>query len=225
MASSFTLSVSFLSLALAAGALNSTTAGTVNVFEDAKVGWENGPTQRGTMTLVWGSIATVITCTWTILCLNLPALGDSPWEYTKRKAKWMGINILFPEFVFALSIEHLRLALDDLSRLQVKLSRTKADTTRPQSSLWKVHVGKLERTLGRVFGIEMDLAVTGKPEVVQQEEKKEMSQTETKLINAEGKTKSVLFHITRFLTPPQKNVYRMFASQNTRAQKSNMYGP
>jgi hypothetical protein len=225
MARPFTLSVSFLSLALAAGAQNSTTAGTVNVFEDAKVGWENAPPPGATTTLVWGSIATVITCTWTILCLNLPALGDSPWEYRKRKAKWMGINILFPEFVFALSIEHLRLALDDLSRLQVKLSRTKADTTRHQSGLWKVHVGKLERTLGRVFGIEMDLAVTGKSEVVEQEEKKEMSQTETKIINAEGKTKSVLFHTTRFLTPPQKNVYQTFASQNTRAQKSNMYGP
>lgn len=45
--------------------LNSTTPG--------KVGWEPGPTQRGTLTLVWSCVATMFACTWSILHLNVPA--------------------------------------------------------------------------------------------------------------------------------------------------------
>lgn len=81
---------------------------------ETRVGWYAGPTERGTLALVYSCLATVITCTWTVLHLNVPALKDGPWKRGFRKARWMAITILFPEFIFAKAICELRSALRDL---------------------------------------------------------------------------------------------------------------
>ncbi|KAI0168331.1 hypothetical protein BJ166DRAFT_496572 [Pestalotiopsis sp. NC0098] len=81
---------------------------------DTRVGWYAGPTERGTLALVYSCLATIITCTWTVLHLNVPALKDGPWKKGFRKARWMAITILFPEFIFAKAICELRSALRDL---------------------------------------------------------------------------------------------------------------
>lgn len=102
----------FLAIALANTTQNTTTTGSNNL--EARVGWYAGPTERGTLALVYSCLATIITCTWTVLHLNVPALKDGPWKKGFRKAKWMAITILFPEFIFAKAICELRSALCDL---------------------------------------------------------------------------------------------------------------
>src|SRR5947207_249854 len=67
---------------------------------DPGVGWDSGPGQRGTLDIVWVCLCTVVACTWTILHLNVPGPGDGFWVKIGRKAKWMVITILFPEFIF-----------------------------------------------------------------------------------------------------------------------------
>lgn len=84
--------------------------------EDPVVGWDAGPNRRGTLRLIWSCVATIFTCTWTVLHLNVPGHKDSPARRLSRKIKWLAINVLFPEFIFSKAICDLRLALDELRR-------------------------------------------------------------------------------------------------------------
>lgn len=79
-----------------------------------KNGWQNGPNQRGTITIIWSCLSTILACTWTILHLNVPSREDSLLIKIRRKAKWMLITILFPEFIFSKAICELQMAVDDL---------------------------------------------------------------------------------------------------------------
>ena len=87
---------------------------------NVKIGWENGPTQRGTLTLVWSCMSTVIASTWTILHLNIPGRYDGVWLKIGRKTKWMLITILFPEFIFSKALSELQMAVDDLYAMKEK---------------------------------------------------------------------------------------------------------
>ncbi|KAF2994266.1 hypothetical protein E8E13_002274 [Curvularia kusanoi] len=92
---------------------------TANVSdEDTKVGWQSGSSERGTLTLVYSCLITIFSCTWTVLHLNVPPLGDSAFRKALRKAKWMLITALFPEFIFSKAICDLRLALEDLYKFK-----------------------------------------------------------------------------------------------------------
>ncbi|KAG6356943.1 hypothetical protein INS49_014818 [Diaporthe citri] len=84
--------------------------------EEALVGWDAGPARRGTLRLLWSCIATMFTCTWTVLHMNVPGYNDSPMRRLTRKMKWLAINVLFPEFIFSKAVCDLRLALDELRR-------------------------------------------------------------------------------------------------------------
>jgi hypothetical protein len=110
---------------------------------DVKLGWQDGPNLRGTLTLVWSCLSTMIACTWTILHLNVPGPHDDAWTKTGRKAKWMFITILFPEFVFSKSICELQMAVDDLHAMNEK-----KDVTR-----WEVSYGPGLQLLHKLFHV------------------------------------------------------------------------
>lgn len=114
-----------LAVALADSTQNTTTTGSNNL--ETRVGWYAGPTERGTLTLVYSCLATIITCTWTVLHLNVPALEDESWRRGFRKAKWMAITILFPEFIFAKAICELRSALHGLLEFDTTLREWEGD--------------------------------------------------------------------------------------------------
>jgi len=83
-------------------------------------GWQKGPAERGTMTILWSCLTTVFACTWTILHLNVPCLldWDSTWDKILRKIKWMAITVIFPEFIFAKAVCELQMAIEDLHELK-----------------------------------------------------------------------------------------------------------
>lgn len=81
---------------------------------DDVVGWVPGPSERGTLTLVWSCVITIFACTWTVLHLNVPGRHDNSLIVALRKLKWMVINILFPEFILSKAVCDLRLALQEL---------------------------------------------------------------------------------------------------------------
>lgn len=93
------------------------------------VGWVAGPTERGTLSLVWSCLITIFACTWTVLHLNVPGYYDKPRTIVLRKLKWMVINILFPEFILSKAICDLRLALHELLRFDAYLQEHEKDTT------------------------------------------------------------------------------------------------
>lgn len=67
-------------------------------------GWVSQPDGRGTFDIVWSSLLTVFLCTWTVLCLNLPAKTDSYSRRMFRKFRWMLLAIIGPEFVLSFAI-------------------------------------------------------------------------------------------------------------------------
>lgn len=108
------------------------------------VGWVAGPTERGTLSLVWSCLITIFACTWTVLHLNVPGYYDKPRTIVLRKLKWMVINMLFPEFILSKAICDLRLALHELLEFDAYLREHKKDMT------WTIeHHSGLE-----VYGIE-----------------------------------------------------------------------
>lgn len=64
-----------------------------------RVGWTQSPNQRGTINLLWSCLSTVFLCTWTVLCLNVPAKDDSFWVQMRRKARWSLIAVFGPEIL------------------------------------------------------------------------------------------------------------------------------
>ena len=104
---------------------NNHTAGTASDGQQIKVGWKAGPTQRGSLMLIYGCLSTIFASTWAVLHLNVPAPYDSAWTRGLRKIKWMAITILFPEFIFSKAVCELRLAVADLYSMHVKLKETR----------------------------------------------------------------------------------------------------
>ncbi|RKU44786.1 hypothetical protein DL546_007203 [Coniochaeta pulveracea] len=69
------------------------------VASGGRVGWIDGASYRGTWDIVWLCVATTFICTYTLLCLNIPAPKDSTWTLIKRRSLWMVLAILGPEIV------------------------------------------------------------------------------------------------------------------------------
>lgn len=61
--------------------------------------WVDQADHRGTFDIVWSTVFTMFICTYTILCLNVPAPKDTWWKILRRRIMWMGLGILGPEFV------------------------------------------------------------------------------------------------------------------------------
>lgn len=85
-----------------------------NTTANDVVGWVADRPERSTLTLIWSCVITIFACTWNVLHLNVPGRRDKSWERALRKAKWMVINILFPEFILSKAICDLRLAARQL---------------------------------------------------------------------------------------------------------------
>ncbi|CZT02216.1 uncharacterized protein RCO7_11055 [Rhynchosporium graminicola] len=73
-------------------------------MEQLTHGWASQPDSRGTLDIVWSSLLTVFLCTWTVLCLNLPARTDSYFKFMLRKLRWMLLATIGPEFVLSFAI-------------------------------------------------------------------------------------------------------------------------
>lgn len=63
------------------------------------VGLVSTPGGRGTVKLVYGCLSTILLCAWSSLHLNVPPDGEDTCEQYGRRAIWMIITIIFPEYV------------------------------------------------------------------------------------------------------------------------------
>lgn len=79
----------------------------------AHTAFVRSPNARGTLDIVWGCLAVIVLCTWSVLHLNVP-LQVVPRNrkqkfirainHTSSKLCWMFLNILAPEMPFAQAV-------------------------------------------------------------------------------------------------------------------------
>ena len=60
---------------------------------------------RGTIDIIWISLATKFISTYVISCLNVPSVGESWWSIAYHRILWMDISIAGPEFVLTAAAE------------------------------------------------------------------------------------------------------------------------
>jgi hypothetical protein len=69
-------------------------------------GWVSTPNQRGTRDILFSCFATIWLCTWTSLCLNVPAPRSSQkCRLLRYKFRWQLFAIFFPEVLVATAAE------------------------------------------------------------------------------------------------------------------------
>ncbi len=77
-------------------------------------GWVDQPDTRGTIDIIWTNVFAVFICTFTLLCLNIPAANDTPWKITSRRLFWMGLAIAGPEFLLTAACGQLSTAQESV---------------------------------------------------------------------------------------------------------------
>ncbi|CAD6585838.1 MAG: hypothetical protein ASARMPREDX12_002130 [Alectoria sarmentosa] len=113
-------------------------------------GWQSSCNRRGTFDILSSCLILIFASTWTVLHLNIPAPKDSWWTKGTRKAKWMAVNVLFPEFIFAHAMEERSMAADALQLLRLANGEIYSDLT-----WWQ----KICDTLGFFKGVQDSLRV------------------------------------------------------------------
>lgn len=98
-----------------------------NSSDPSRVGWKSGPSERGTMEIVWTCLATMFTCTWVCLHLNVPSTHDGWWTDFGRKLKWMLIMILAPEYVATTALAQRSIARASVKRVKQWYNDHKSD--------------------------------------------------------------------------------------------------
>ncbi|KAL2060242.1 hypothetical protein VTL71DRAFT_9637 [Oculimacula yallundae] len=68
------------------------------------LGWTNAPDGRGTIDIIWGCLVTMFLCSWSLLCLQLPAKDDRPVDILWRRAWLTALCALGPEFTLQLAL-------------------------------------------------------------------------------------------------------------------------
>lgn len=67
--------------------------------------WVPNPDRRGTANILETCLFTIFLCTWTVLHLNVPAVGDGFAKRLVRKIKWMMITMMLPEWTFSIAMQ------------------------------------------------------------------------------------------------------------------------
>ena len=67
-------------------------------------GWTSSPNSRGSIDIIWSCLITLIFCSWSAVCVNIPARGDSTFKKLQRKAWLTWICIIGPEYLLVIAL-------------------------------------------------------------------------------------------------------------------------
>ena len=99
--------------------------------------WVAGPSGRGTWTLLYSCVFTLVLCAWTSIHLNVPPLNEAAAKRWLREAKWVLIALFAPEIVVLCAIQQWGAAKSFLKELRAIESAAAAQT--PPNEVSKVH--------------------------------------------------------------------------------------
>ncbi|ORY04678.1 hypothetical protein BCR34DRAFT_572522 [Clohesyomyces aquaticus] len=67
-------------------------------------GWTDGPNTRGTLDIIWSSVFTIFLCSWSVLCVQVPAVNEDDMVLFRRKLYLFILGIAGPEFTLLLAM-------------------------------------------------------------------------------------------------------------------------
>ena len=74
---------------------------------EGKQGWTSQPNGRGTIDIIWSCGITMVLCSWSVICLNVPGPDDSQFRVFRRKVYITALAFLGPEFLLQLALGQL----------------------------------------------------------------------------------------------------------------------
>ncbi|TGO78265.1 hypothetical protein BELL_0072g00060 [Botrytis elliptica] len=84
---------------------------------DVAPGWVSEPDGRGTWSLLYSCVGTLVACVYTAIHLNIPPTREKAYFGWARKAKWVMIALLAPEIVAYTAFEQYYLGRKFLKKL------------------------------------------------------------------------------------------------------------
>ena len=103
--------------------------------------WVPDPDNRGTWSLLYSCVFTLVLCVWTAIHLNVPSYHESQLSQWLRKLKWVLLAIIAPEFCVYTAWEQYLEAknlIRQLAEISVKngsqSSIAQSETQLPQNS-------------------------------------------------------------------------------------------
>ena len=106
---------------------NSSNAANITTGPILAQGWVNQPDGRGTIDVLWSCVITILFCSWSVLCLNIPPQGKGRYNPLLKKLRWVLFTIFAPEVVTALAADQwasARQSVEDFTKLDHKLQWT-----------------------------------------------------------------------------------------------------
>lgn len=82
-------------------------------------GWTSSPDGRGSFDIIWSCVSTIFLCSWTVLCVQVPALDEDEWVLFRRKFYLTCLGIAGPEFILMLAIGQWASAHRSLKEFQL----------------------------------------------------------------------------------------------------------
>ncbi|KAF7868762.1 uncharacterized protein EAF02_009498 [Botrytis sinoallii] len=83
---------------------NATAIDSNNTRSTVNSGWTQSPDGRGSFDILWNCASVMILCSWSILCLNLPAPGETIFVSICRRLWLTALGFLGPEFTLQAAI-------------------------------------------------------------------------------------------------------------------------
>ena len=77
---------------------------TKNQTAEPKQGWTSQPDGRGTWDIIWSCGLTMFLCSWSLLCLNVPAPDETRFKVLRRKIYLTVICFLGPEVTLMIAL-------------------------------------------------------------------------------------------------------------------------
>ena len=103
--------------------------------------WVDDPDSRGTWSILYSCVFTLVLCVWTAIHLNIPGHGETQCQQWLRKVKWVLIAIFAPELgTFAAWQQWWRAGqlCADLERISLKYE-TQGASSRPLQVSMDLH--------------------------------------------------------------------------------------
>ena len=100
--------------------------------------WVAGPNVRGTLSIVWSCVVTLVACVYTALHLNIPTKHGGAWAMLLHKSKWVVVAIFAPEIVLYIASAQFFEARALQMRFKKLLRERKSPGTDPEEVRWSL---------------------------------------------------------------------------------------